>query len=45
MQLNLLLLPKMGCFSLQVASVIHGAQCLGAPLVTPVVEPVSASVW
>lgn len=25
-------------------SVMHGAQCLGSPLVTPTVEPVSASV-
>lgn len=28
-----------------VVSVIHVVQCLGAPLVTPTVEPVSASVW
>lgn len=30
---------------LQVVSVIHRAQCLGAPLVTPIVELVSVSVW
>lgn len=34
-----------GPLSLQVVSVIHGAQCLGVPLVTPTVEPVSVSVW
>lgn len=33
-----------GSPSLQGVSVMHGVQCLGAPLVTPTVEPVSASV-